>query len=97
MRSSCLRGKGEEVASRREAWPLCRRGWCLRVKGEAKGLELEETRLTLGPKSGKNIPGRGDSSRKGLEEALGNSKGGGLFQLLMGSEPAPGAGRAGGG
>lgn len=63
----------------------------------AKGSGLEETQSTVVLKSGKNIPGRGDSSRKSLEEALGSSQGGGLFQVLMGSEPAPEIGWAGGG
>lgn len=51
-----------------------RMGQCLRVKEGAEGSGLEETRLTLVLKSGKNIPGRGDSSRKGLEEDLGSSQ-----------------------
>lgn len=97
MWSSCLRGKGGGGSLQKGDLPLVQKGQCLRVKEEAKVPGLEETRLTLVLKSGKNIPGRGDSSRKGLEEALGSSQGGGLFQLLMGSEPAPGAGRVGGG
>lgn len=42
--------------------------------------------------SGKNIPGRGNNSRKDLVAAKGNSQGGGSFQLLIGLDPAPGAG-----
>lgn len=52
--------------------------------------------FTLALRSGESIPGRGDIiGRKGLEAALGSSQRGGSFQLLMGSEPAPGAGREG--
>lgn len=50
------------------------------------------TGFILALKSGKSVSGRGDNSRKGLEAALGSSQGGGFFQLLIGSEPAPGAG-----
>lgn len=52
------------------------------------------TGFMLALRSGESIPGRGDIiGRKGLEAALGSSQRGGSFQLLMGSEPAPGAGR----
>lgn len=54
------------------------------------------TGFILALRSGESIPGRGDIiGRKGPEAALGSSQRGGSFQLLMGSEPAPGAGREG--
>ena len=82
----------DEAASRREPGPLCRKGQC--VEGDGGGHRLWArgyTGLTLVLKS---IPSRGHNSRKGLEAALGSSQGGESFQLLIGLEPAPGAGWA---